>query len=325
MINRLNALMITCLVCLSIQSQTDKGMLHLFHADVKTKASPIVYDFLERYLYKISHAARGYEFYQGMADDKVVVKGGSIDNITKLSPQSFFSLTRFDNKGYDACWQDSTGQVLLDIQFPIQFELLLGQPKSEIEKGMQDLLKSFPDTIPTVLTSQDLKQTEDGFLCTASSSYYYIKEVNTATYFENRLFGKAKPIFSDKQRAYSAANLFQGVISEAYDYKLYIEQNLYNFGQQKYTVTLKQWLNYCISQKLNIYFGIEEERTDGIKALLIVQNPDLGYNHVLSLILPDNFVSKRNAILKATLNAYIPTDNVKELYQQNTNRPRKKI
>jgi hypothetical protein len=326
MTHRLNALLIAYLVCLGIQAQTDKGTLHLFHEDVKTKASPVVYDFLERYLYKISHEAHGFDFYQSMADDKVVVKGGSLDNIAKLSPESLFSLIRYDDKGYDACWQDSTGHVLLDIQFPIQFELLLGQPKSEIEKEMQDLLKSYPDTMPRIRMEQDLQYTSDGFLSSASPTYYYIKEVNTSTYYEDRPLGKAKAVFSEQQKAYSAANLLQGVINEAYDYKLYIEQNMYNFGKKQYSITLKQWLNYCREQKLTIYFGVEEERVDGMKALLIVQSPDLGYNHVMSLILPDNFVNTRDAVIKATLNAYIPTDNVKEPYQQPTpNNPRKKI
>ncbi len=324
MARRFNTSLILCLVCLGIQAQTDKGVLHLFQEDVKTQTSSIVYDFLERYLYKASHAIRGFDFYQAMADDKVVIKGGSLDNIIKLSPKSLFSLTRYDNKGYDACWQDSTGNILLDIQFPIQFELLLGQSKSEIEKGLSDLLKTYPDTMPKVTICQDMQKTADGFLCT-SSSYYYIKDVNTSTYFESRLFGKPNPVFSKQQNAYSAANLFQGVINEPYDYKLYIEQNLFNFDQQKYIITLKQWLNYCFEQKLTIYFGIEEECTDGIKALLIAQNPDLGYNHVLSVIIPDNFINKRDAILKVTLNAYIPTDNVKELYQQNTKKTKKKI
>ena len=322
---RLNALIIACLVCVGIQAQTEKGILHLFNEDVKTKASPVVYDFLERYLYKISHAVRGFDLNQSMADDKVVVKSGSIDNIPKLSPMSLFSLTRYDDKGYDACWQDSTGQVLLDIQFPIQFELLLGQPKSEIEKGMQDLLKSYPDTMPRIKVEQDLQNTSDGFLCSASPTYYYIKEVSTFTYYEDRPSGKIKPVFSAEQNAYSAANLFQGVISEIYDYKLHIEQNMFNFGKKLYTISLKQWLNYCTEWKLTIYFGVEEERVDGIKALLIVQDPDLGYNHVMSLILPDDFVTTRDAVLKVTLNAYIPTDNVKEPYQQYTNRPRKKL
>lgn len=325
MTHRLNALMFACLFCLGLNAQTEKGILHLFHEDVKTKASPVVYDFLERYLYKISHAVRGFDLNQSMSDDKVVVKSGSIDNIPKLSPMSLFSLTRYDDKGFDACWQDSTGQVLLDIQFPIQFELFLGQPKSEIEKGMQDLLKSYPDTMPRIKIEQDLQNTSDGFLCSASSSYYYIKELNTSTYYEGRHFGKPKAIFSAQQNIYSAANLFQGVIREAYDYKLFIEQNMYNFAKKQYTITLKQWLNYCIKQKMTIYFGVEEMRADGIKALLIIQNPDLGYNHVMTVILPNNFVTKRDAILKATLNAYIPTDNVKHLYQQNVNRPRKKI
>ena len=77
--------------------------------------------------------------------------------------------------------------------------------------------------------------------------------------------------------------------------------------------------------KLDVYFAVEEEHEDGLRALLIAHSRDLGFNHMMSLLIPDNFVQKRNAILKATLNAYIPTQNVKDLYQQYVAKPKKKI
>lgn len=76
---------------------------------------------------------------------------------------------------------------------------------------------------------------------------------------------------------------------------------------------------------MTTYVAVEEERKDGLKLLLIAQCRDLGFNHMLSIIVPWNFVDNRKSVLKAQLNAYIPTNNVKDLYQQYKQKPKKKI
>ena len=65
-----------------------------------------------------------------------------------------------------------------------------------------------------------------------------------------------------------------------------------------------------------VYLGVEEEREDGIKVLLLVHSHDLGFHHMLSIVLPWNLVEKPNAVLKAKLNAYIPTHNIMSIYQE---------
>ena len=67
--------------------------------------------------------------------------------------------------------------------------------------------------------------------------------------------------------------------------------------------------------KMITYFAIEDELKDGIKALIIAQSPDLGFNHILSLIIPNDFIDNQHCIFNATLNAYVPTQNIKDLYQ----------
>ena len=313
------------LVCLTLFGQTGKSTLRLFSDEMKTAYPSAVYDFLERYLYDISRRPRGYELTQRMADDKVSVIEGSLDNISKLSPEMPFSLTRHEDAGYDVCWTDTLGNTLLGLQFPIQFELLLGQTKAEIEKTMRQQLASCSDVAsPQPLTSE-LETLSDGYFRTIPVSHYYVESLNTATYYQKEKDGTMQPIYDKKQKWYSATNLFHGLISETSDYRFYIEQNLYGFNKQSYTISLNQWLNYCVVNKLTLYFAIEEEREDGLKALLIAQSHDLGFNHMLSIIIPDNFVEKRNVTLKATMNAYIPTDNVKDLYQQYKEKPKKNI
>ena len=71
--------------------------------------------------------------------------------------------------------------------------------------------------------------------------------------------------------------------------------------------------------------SIEEEREDGLKALLIAESEDLGFNHMFYLVILSDFVSNRDVKIKAKVNAYIPTQNVKDLYQKYVEREKKQI
>jgi len=328
---KLVVMVIACLTSLGFHAQTGKGALHLFSDEAKTIAPPVVYDFLERYLYEISQSKRGYDFYQKIADDKVVVREGSFSNIGHLSPSVPFAITRYEDKGYEVCWTDAvTGRTLLSMQFPIQFELLLGMSKEEIEKTMKGQLRAYADTLQAEMSHPDSLEsinTEGSIFRSTTSKHYYVESLNTEKYYFNAgKEGKSMvPLFSSEHKGFSAANLFHGLIKDTGAYQLHIEQQLYGFKQENYTIKLNQWLNYCRANSLTIYFGIEEERKDGLKALLIAANRDLAYNHVMSIIIPDNFVEKRNSVLKATLNAYIPTNNLKDLYQQYTKKEKKAL
>ncbi len=101
--NLLIVLMIS-FVCLGSNAQTDKGSLALFPDSIKIGSTGVVYAFLERYLYQASKSSRGYDFYQNMADDKVILREGSFDNIPKLKSNVQFSIERFEDKGYGVEW-----------------------------------------------------------------------------------------------------------------------------------------------------------------------------------------------------------------------------
>lgn len=313
------------LACLTITGQTRGGTLYLFSDEMKTMTSPVVFDFLERYLYEVSQSKRGYDFYRRMADDKVVVREGSLDNIAKLSPAIPFTMTRYEDKGYSACWADTTGVTLLSIQFPIQFELLLGKTKEELEKAFKEELQKYsPDYTPTTPDST-LEPVDSilGLLRPATVTHYYVESLNTATYYQKGK-GVPTPVFTPDDKWHSAINLLQGVVDSCQYYMLHVEQTLYGFQTQSFNIELTKWLNYCSKNRMEIFIGIEEERRDGLKALLIARDKDLGYNHMLSIILPDNFVEKRDVVLKATANTYIRTDNVDDMYNDKTKKNKKK-
>ena len=71
---------------------------------------------------------------------------------------------------------------------------------------------------------------------------------------------------------------------------------------------------------MNIYFAVENETIESIKAVILVENKNWGYNHLLSVTVPRDFISNPDVKLTATLNAFIPTHNVRNLYQEYTDK-----
>jgi hypothetical protein len=193
----------------------------------------------------------------------------------------------------------------------------------EIEQEFQETLSQYDDFTPQFASIDEREQQSDGCWMSFPVSHYYVPSVNTATYYYNQ--DDSLPTFDAEDKWHSAANLFQGCIADISRYTLYINQSLYGFRSVHYTLPLSQWLAYCQAMRLTVYFAIEEEREDGLKALLIAHSQELGFNHMISLIIPDDFVEDRRCVIKGTLNAYIPTQNVKDLYQQYIEKSKKDI
>jgi hypothetical protein len=304
---------------LPLQAQT----LHLFSSEVKGAYPSVVYDFLERYLYEIDSLQNlGVDVDLRLRDDKVTFLTGTAATAHQLTPQTAFEVSRIDDKYYEVAWSDTTGGKLLEVSFPMQYELLLGKPKVQIEQEFRSTLSQYSDFTPRDIALADAEVQSDSCRMSRPVAHYHVASVNTATYYAPK---DEAPTFADRDKWHSAANLFQGCIADVERYTLYINQTLYGFKSVQYTLPLSQWLAYCQAMQLTVYFAVEEERADGLKALLIAQSPDLGFNHMISLIIPDDFVSTRNCVIKGTLNAYIPTQNVKDLYQQYVDKPKKKI
>lgn len=309
------------LLCNKAQSQS----LSLFDNKLKEERPSIVYDFLERYLYQIdSLQQKGEPIFQKLRDDKVVFVEGELSNINQITQETGFIINETDDKFYQIFWIDSAEKVLLSIAFPMQYELLLGKDKIKIEKEFKDLLKTFNNYTPITHSIEELIE-EDGYFTTTPTNNYYIETLNTTCYYKQVDSLNYKPIFDNDNTWYSIANLFHGVIDSIDNYKLYIKQNLYGYQETQYIIPLKNWLAYCLYMDLDVYFAVEEERKDGLLGLLIAHSKQLGFNHMLSIIVPDDFIQNKEVILKATMNAYIPTENLKNLYQQYNDKPKKKI
>ena len=298
----------------------------LFDSSLRNQYPSVVYEFLERYLYEIDSIEQsGAPIMQRLFDDKVAFLEGNPTIAASITPQTPFSIITSDNKRCVAFWSDTTGKVLLSVAFPLQYELLLGKPKVQLEKTHNAEVTSYNDYHPRQFATNKLQMADDSCRIVPPIHHYYIESLNTAFYLEKVDSTTYKPVFRNNDKYHSAANLFQGVLDSIDGYQLYVMQNLYGFQQMNYQISLSQWLAYCQAMKFEVYFTIEEERQDGLTALLIVHSNELAFNHMMSLCIPNDFVDDPNSVIKATLHAYIPTQNVKDLYQQYVHKPKKKI
>lgn len=282
----------------------------------------MVYDFVERYFYEIDSLANtGHDIIRRMKDDKVIFVDGALSAVHEIGPSNPFSITRIDDKAYSITWTDSTQtKKLLTIMFPASFELILGKPRYKLERTMKAQLSEQPTTFEAEVLPDgvEFEPTDDGCLKRIPVQVSDIESISDAVYcMRDTGTSVTRLVFDDRYRWYSASNLFQGFVPGCDNYRLHVLQSVFEFDTLEYTVSLSQWLNYCRSLGAVVYIGLQEEREDGLLLLLLAHSQNLGFEHMLSVVVPWNFVGKKDAVLKARLHAYIPKNNVKTMYQEN--------
>lgn len=295
--------------CTSTSSQG----LRLFNPEMKEaapKSQSVVMDFLERYFTDLSKVKQT-TIETKMADDKVYFRKGKPSDLYQVCDTMPFSISLLD-RYYEVKWMRAD-EPFVTIVFPAQYDLLLGLEKDEVSKRFKDAVLAAPQKKEDLKILSDMENVS-GTLYKSKSDTLELASLSDAKYY-NKVREDYHPVFDNDHLAYSAANLFHGLINDM-DYRMYIEQSVYGMTTINYTITLNQWLNYCAEWGLKVFFAVEEEREDGILALVIAQSKELGYHHLLSVVIPDKFVSDQNAVLKVRMTPYIPIHNVKDLYQK---------
>ncbi len=296
--------------CASASSQG----LKLFSPEMKEaapKTQVVVMDFLERYFGKELSSQRQTTREHKMADDKVYFRKGKPSDLYQVADTMPFSINLLD-RYYEVNWMKADNPFVT-IVFPAQYDLLLGAQKDDATKKFKDAILAAPQKTIDFKTPPDLQQINSTIYKTKGDTLE-LASLTDAIYY-NKVRDDYHPVFNNEYLAYSAANLFHGLIPKR-DYRMYVEQSVYGMTTINYTISLSQWLNYCAEWGLKVFFAVEEEREDGILALLIAQSKELGYHHLLSVVIPDKFVTDQNAVLKVRLTPYIPVHNVKDLYQK---------
>lgn len=297
--------------------------LKLFNPEIRDAATyphRVVMDFLERYFGTELQNQRQTTKEHKMADDKVYFRKGKPTDLYQITDSMPFSINLLD-RYYEVQWM-SDDEPFITLVFPAQYDLLMGMQQNESQQNLKRRILEAPERHDSLVVPTDLVMLEDSIYMMKTEKFE-LESLNDAIYY-NKVRKDYQPIFDTTHLDYSAANLFHGLITDA-DYRMYIEQSVYGMKTINYSITLKQWLNYCSRCNMKIFFGVEQQQEDGILAIVIAQCYELGFNHLLSVVIPDKFINDASAVLKVRLTPYIPTHNVKTLYQQETGNHKKVI
>lgn len=285
------------------------------------ESHPQICAFLNRYITELEQWNEpNISLPQKMRDDKFVLLDGALENLSQVNDSTSFSLVRYDNKAYEASWANGKN-LLLRVAFPIQYELILGMPQIEIEQHLQEYIMSAPQRNVQKNGDLQLDSIAPNVYRTAPKQHYHIQSLNNSQYFQRTEDGKLQLIGDSAKIEYTIANLFQNGLGK--NYLLQVSQSVYGFKHLDYTISLQQWLNYCASEHLTSYVAIEGTSEEAIQVLIVAENIDLAYNHLLSVLVPRKALGDVSGTLLVKLNAFIPKHNITDLYEQYTTKPKK--
>lgn len=293
--------------------------LKLFSPEMKAVASKpqsVIMNFMERYFQNLVEQ-KETTMKTKMADDKVFFRKGDLSDLNHIADTMHLNINLVD-RYYEVTWHKD-GLPFVTIVFPAQYDLLLGMSQETAQQKLKDVILSSKKNKDKLIDHADNHLQHNCIYMDKDSIYYSktayleMESFNDAIYY-NKVRESYLPIFDKIHLDYSAANLFHGLIPNK-DYRMYVEQSVYGMKTINYTIYLSQWLNYCTEWGLKVFFAVEEQREDGLLGLIIAQSKELGFNHMLSVVIPDNYISDTNSIMKVRMTPYIPIHNIKNLFQ----------
>lgn len=281
---------------------------------------PQICAFLNRYISELQKWNEpNVSMAQKMRDDKFVILEGSLENLNRVNESTSFSLVRYENKAYEVTWSNQN-TTLLSVAFPIQYELILGMPQNEIEQHMQEYISLASQRVKSSVVEIQVDSVAPNLYCSRPKRHYQIPAINDCRYFSKNEEGKLCLINDTAQIEYTVANIFQDGMDKKY--LMQVEQSIYGFKHLNYAISLSQWLNYCELEQLTCYVAVEAETDKDVQVLIVAENTDLAYNHLLSVIIPKNILGETHGSMLVKMNAFIPTHNITDLYEQYTTKPK---
>lgn len=145
------------------------------------------------------------------------------------------------------------------------------------------------------------------------AGHYQLESVKNISYFIES-DGKFTPLVSSLYPEETVLTLC--TVPTARNYTLRIHQNRYGFETSDYDLPLNTVIEGCIVQGCTPYVGIESIDGNTIRLSLFMVNEVKGFNHLFQISLDKKILKRDKGVISAILNAYIPTGNVKTMYDE---------
>lgn len=287
----------------------------LFNTELlEGEKSRIVLEFIERYALEFD-LQRKFS-YKAIDKNQFIVKfrKGEVTMLHSITPDDGVSISKEEHHGFIvAC---GSGRHKVEMFIPFDCQLLRGTDAVELENVLErDInripFRQFPDTLPD--RWKDHRMYVSDSLTYVTKGHFLNEMIRSELYLVKRN-GKYH-ISTDKTNlTHYVSNVMQTGCAER-PLPLLMTINKYAYKESVVETTLQQYLEYCQTEKCDLYLGFKEIKPDTVSVTLFAYQPDLVYNHMLSVEIPVSLLFSGEGRIVGKLYAYTPLKNIsKELF-----------
>lgn len=287
----------------------------LFSDAIRQAQPSPLYDFLERYLLELDLPAE-FSTSLRLEKDQVVVRG----NLAMARTFDGSELFSIDEKGlqkYKIEW--GKNGCSLTMAFNKDCQLLSGCDAVELELIASRNLKRIAPLVPQVIEpdTRALTAKNDSMLYWKGRTYIS-NYISSDLYLRRSETPSGYAIVEDPQwPAISVGNIMLCGSSQ-HDYIVDVKLDKYGYDTEDFTISLRQWLAFCQMEGCQLYFGVKAVEDDQVTGIVLALNPQMGYNHMLSVTFPTMLLAPDAKVaathVKARLYAYIPLHSMTEKF-----------
>lgn len=253
-----------------------------------------------------------------MQEEKIVFRSGGLATLKGFVKDNSCSVeaSLVKEKFHDVKWKKA-GKTVCEMGFPADHELMTGRNMLENDERLQMDIMSMSDTVINKLRNLDessLQKHHEVYI--QHGGNYMFKELTADRYFTKNVGNSFSPLCTPMVPRESFANLLTDNDIEN-NYTLDVTLKQFNYNQSVFSVPLTKWIAYYKEQGFKPYFCIIGQDKSMLDCLLILRNVEMGCNHVMRLNFDTETLAYRKGKIKARLNAFVPTSNLKDIYYEN--------
>ena len=293
----------------------------IFSVGQRKVFNALLCNFIERYalLFNVPNVQHGLP-NEVMKQDKVVFRIGDLEMLTKLAGDSAVHVNYSYADRINFFTWEKDGDVVCELGFPSSYKLLLGMEMDELDARLKkDIMRTpvpAPDSVRK-FSNEDLVTSITRDYYVKKGSTYYFAELNSDNYYHPTGFNSNEYylMYNSKYPRQSLANIMTAV-GLPNDFLLNIRQEVYGKKDSLYVVPLEKYVSFCIKSGCTPYFCVINEDNGVMDCELIMRNEVLQYNHVMRMKVAVEDVRNRRGIINARLDAYVPTQYIKNVFNE---------
>lgn len=295
--------------------------IKLFNRNINHHYPFSLYHFIERYILELLLLPNEQEIQTKLRMERVKItseifpmrtyKKGLLNVISNFPEEHSHHIICNNNRYVISCMEDN--RILLELDFPVRYELITGLTKLEAENSLYISLLSHKKREYKPYTEEELYPYKDSLYC-ADEDYYLTEDIVSTSYYKKEN-GVMVPVFSEKMLEESVYNL----INSLYDWGVQVEitQNLYGNKKNTFTESLAKVMDYYVSQGCKLYTGIRKFDKSKLEGYVMAMNAELGYQHLMNFTLQkDLFENPKENEVKMKVYSYIPIHNISTLFEE---------